>query len=671
MSRADLLRRASAINDSIASPEIRAHALVLKEKYVAAARIFIALAIHDAEDRDVFLQQASGAISKAGKSRSALRDEVMAAVPKLIESRYLLEIVLKTAGPAGMEMLNHSGSLPPQLQRQLAREQLLAATRLLSSPKPTASTIAYIRRVVELGLHRSRSPDDLPFLMDASIKISSRLYAMLNSDDENVREAGSKLRAIVESKKIPSPDVIYTRMTAGKDLSSRLRPARQLNKVKSVFSTVYDQHAVIKDDIVQSLVEGALRSSTNIRSTGLLSAITNASRTVRFWEDSDHRADLCNRALNGIEGLKDEKATLLRARLAMACGDLHEYERQIAVLKEMDLRSEEGGYLTYINLKADEHPATIEPPEVVELVPRSSRDQARAIAAACADMGYFRRYARAFVTSHRNVATGVMPHIHVMASPEDRDELVRFASAFPGLSISTEIPAINAPFYYATNRFLQIENITRVVGQPVVLVDIDVAFMADVHEPLEKHGIAPDIMFRINDKVRIFDHSNTRQLSFDYPRLDAWGIVPAGYLYAAPTRTGLLAAHLVAEEAGRFLGKYQATGRTNWWIDQNVLFKALYRVRTELPGADVKNVADYGLPYGWRRPEGSRLRKPMGHHPMLTALFPEPSWLSAAIRSVAKKLMPRMYERGMNVDAFRGKPAVSLSHERIHPGTSS
>lgn len=612
-----LLRK---IPENHGNPEVHGHWLTLKGRYAESAQAFLALLADGRGERALLIRQAAGAIKKAGPAGRALGREVLALAPALADVPEYMDLVAQASGLAGINQLDAAGLLPPEARAAARRRRLSAAARTLRTGDPLASTRKYIEAVRASGLIASSAEDDLPVLLEASLALGSRIVALRESGRPELAEAASALKKEIAAAGILTPSDLVDRAFAPATRGAKAALAWHLTKTRTIFTTVYDGDEHVKGTIVESLVGDTERSSDNLRAFKALSSLTSAARTVRFWSEPPYRAAICDRLLAATQGLDNATVPLLEARIAFALGNLARFESAIARANACAELTVDRPHHTYIAVDAQIGGQPLRPPPIREVVPRSDR-ASRAIAVACADINYFRKWVRPFASTHAKVSQGTMPHVHVMAEAAHESEIRAVAAELPGLSVSIEAPAIRAPYYYATNRFLQLENLGTIIGRPIVMVDIDVGFQADVNEPLEMLGTLPDAMFRTNDRVRIFDHAQTYQLAYDFPRLDPWSLVPAGYLYCSQSAAGRRIARVVAEQAGIFLAHFSASGRSNWWIDQNLLFRALVQIRRELPDADVRNIADFGLPYHWRRPEGESLRETRGPHPICARYF--------------------------------------------------
>lgn len=633
-SRDVLAKRVPAGHDD---PEFRAHELALQGRFIESAKEFINLLASESTEPGVHIGLAVGALRKAESGRRTLAADVIALAPRLAAQPAYIDLVILTSGVVGLERLDAEGLLPASTQEIMRRRRLAEAAKLLAKSDPIESTGNYLEAIIKTGLMPSRSPGDFAALMEASIALSSRLMALKGSNEPALTQACERFSTEAVKHGVFTPQNILDRFFKEADTTRKEKLARRLSGARSIFTDAYFGDEAVKAKLLEALINEACSAPAPVRSVRLLNSLTAASRTGAFWKDRAYRATLCSRLLDALPNIADVNAATLRARTSFAVGDLEAYEKAIVINKAFEEDSPDAGYRTYLDIDATIGVEPLRAPEVRELVSRS-RHSDRAVAVACADIKYFRRWARAFATTHERVS-GEMPHIHVMADAAYEAEISALAAQLPGLSVSIEEPAIRAPYYYATNRFLQLERLSTVVDQPIVVVDIDVVFISDVNDPLERHQIDPDAMFRINDRIRIFDHVQTHQLAYDYPRLDAWATVPAGYLYCSTSATGRRIARIVAEQAGVFLALNRNSGKSNWWIDQNLTFRALAHIRRELPRADIKNIADYGLPYGWRRPEGTELRQSSGEHPICRQYFdPRPNTLLDRARNWFEEL---------------------------------
>ncbi|KQQ73768.1 hypothetical protein ASF70_08170 [Rhizobium sp. Leaf321] len=444
-------------------------------------------------------------------------------------------------------------------------------------------------------------------VLEAIVAVEQVHFVLSNGHSEAKKALGLRLSNYLRSNK------------KNVELVEILTAPDRLNlcRARGLLNAVFEDDEMLKAagaEVIFSLASEA----TGTRRDNLTSSFLNqCAKLAGFWTNDEFRSEATSRALGLIRDRPQTYVTeLIRARVDFTTGSLSQYESHIDALRS--LSSAEGkpsGASTYM-LDSDRKQAPLVLSEIISLVSRNTAVD-EPVTVACADIRFFRIYGPRFAESLAELSGENPVHLHIICDESDVDEVLEFSKAHSNVSLSYEKLSINSPFYFATCRFAQLDRLAELLDRDIVVIDIDVQVTTSPQISVAKAG-RPGVMFRCNDSIRKFDHQRSGMLSYDYPRLDPWATIPANYIYISRTEHGVQAAKIISDVA---LNALEAFGSNtgNWLIDQNVLFKAWNFIRWETD-ITVENVAEYGLPYRWHRPESPELRTGVGIHPVARQL---------------------------------------------------
>lgn len=384
---------------------------------------------------------------------------------------------------------------------------------------------------------------------------------------------------------------------------------------KSLFLFRYPECEPIKQAILDRFLP--LVSGANI----IKKYFEKVAQTETFWADAAFRERVIDDMLHRLSWSDGPQAELTRGSIALMRGELTAAQAHFTrSIKKNTIFEETGATSFFIDLTAaDEKDFTHIEADFTGVEPTSTAY------VCCADLGYFSRYARAYVTSLRNVGDETRVHFHLSAPSHAaaQEAVVEHLGGFANVSVSSELSKLRIPTYYASMRFLRAPDFLAHVADRIVLTDVDVVFhrapAAFTHAPVWNDA---DLGLRIYDKVRIVRQSvqSGRQL-FRYPRLLPWTQVNAACVVLLKTKNGLMAANNIASSMHRHLGRALSGRDSAWWIDQNMLFTTLLDLKAVF-GMRIVNIEDVGLPFGSFSYEDS-VALP-GGHPLLVSTAPEP-----------------------------------------------
>lgn len=390
--------------------------------------------------------------------------------------------------------------------------------------------------------------------------------------------------------------------------------ARALVRAKDLFLSVYPHDEEIKFKILRGFKEFVADRGSGSAAKRLVEI---SSQTARFWHDDDFRNEIIDCAAVACDGDDSGEANFVQGILAYLQDDMvlanKWFAASVPLSKQLALT---GATSFFVDLNEND--------ETPFLTVETDFSQVGRVANAyvcCADEKYFAKHAKAYAASARAHGQSARLHFHIAgSSPDSAYQLFReHLSGVENVSVSWERPALAIPTYYASMRFLRIEDFLSHVADRVVLTDIDVEFRSSPDAFIERQEFDDaDVGFRIYDKVRIVRQATGgRGRIYRYPRILPWSIVNAACLVIKSTDAGRQVAMRVATDMRRHLGRALAERESAWWIDQNSLFMTMKSVATA-GEAKVVSLEDIGIPFGSF--DYSSVSSLPGRHPAIPAI---------------------------------------------------
>lgn len=192
----------------------------------------------------------------------------------------------------------------------------------------------------------------------------------------------------------------------------------------------------------------------------------------------------------------------------------------------------------------------------------------------CANLDYFFRYAQAYVESLKKFGSEFHLHFHVCGCHKQaREHLKKISeiSEIKKLSLSSEEVSVNAPYYFATARFLYLSNWSKVFKAPLLVTDIDLQWRVDPTKFLKSRMKDGDVGLALNHSVRPQRSSWPASSQNRYPELlsnavRAWAVALRGNPASEKFAEIFSALTHVELAKARFRGP-----SSNWYIDQAIL----------------------------------------------------------------------------------------------------
>jgi hypothetical protein len=233
-----------------------------------------------------------------------------------------------------------------------------------------------------------------------------------------------------------------------------------------------------------------------------------------------------------------------------------------------------------------------------EVPPPSPGASGSLMVATSADENYFKRYATSYATSLLKIGGTNRLHFHVIGRPEAvAEEFERVCRILPDtqVTLSSEPVLTNRAFYYASARFLRMEELLHRSGHDLLMTDIDLAWHARPELWVQALAEA-DVGLRIFDRVRHYVMQGSKEIILRYPRTKLWECTSASSIFLRQNAAGVRFAELLARVTSRHLSQFLAKPGTHWFIDQNIL-SAVYAHALRSENIRIGNLDEVGTPY--------------------------------------------------------------------------
>jgi FkbM family methyltransferase len=308
-------------------------------------------------------------------------------------------------------------------------------------------------------------------------------------------------------------------------------------------------------------------------------------RTENFWKNPAFRHKISRRILEISLSLPEPEKSFFRGRYSF-------------ILEDYDTTKECFNGYASAKPEADFFGSYIDHRDVGNLIsqtdvkdlPKSSLDFIRDVGdtvgpslVTTANLDYFLRYAGNYIESLKKFGSEFHLHFHVYGChAEARAYLEKIAnvSNLKKLSLSSEDVSVNAPYFFATARFLYLSNWSKMFKAPLMVTDIDLQWRVDPNKFLISRLKDGDVGLALNHSVRPQRSSWPASSKNRYPELlsnavRAWVVALRGN--AASGKFAEVFSSLTKVE----LSKAQfRSPNSNWYIDQAILAAAYaYTVR--------------------------------------------------------------------------------------------
>lgn len=361
----------------------------------------------------------------------------------------------------------------------------------------------------------------------------------------------------------------------------------------------------------------------------LLRLLRLAPCAVRFWEDPAFRLRVCDGALARVGAIPEPPRSFVRGAFAFARGE--EGAAREAFAASAAAWPDAAGPGTFLEpaavpaiLRAARPGAALLGSEgglrfATVSAPAQPPPAGTPVVAISANGRYLRLFGRAYARRLAEVSPeGGRLHIHLIGDPAPlREEIAGIAAAVPGhaVTLSDEALGIDAPYYFATARFLRLPWLLERLGGegPLVVTDIDAPWRDPPGAFLARRFAGADVGLRLSTQVEGGRYPGMGWFVNVLPQMLPWHAVNASMMVFARTGAAARFAGWLASLADHALRG--AAGRSTsgtWGIDQNLLVAAYAHAVRHDPGI---RFADLGAPGTW---QAERLppfmRTPQGRH---------------------------------------------------------
>jgi hypothetical protein len=223
---------------------------------------------------------------------------------------------------------------------------------------------------------------------------------------------------------------------------------------------------------------------------------------------------------------------------------------------------------------------------------------------------YFYRYAVEYAKKLRKISAVGHIHFHLFGDYCGSIEkiMAHIIQILPSYKItfSNERLSIDAPYYFATGRFLRLQEWAERFRAPIILTDIDSLWGQNpIQSPAEfvrDRLQNADVGLNLRRQVVLEPMLGWPFPGYRYPTLDPWHMVWAGKLFLRETESALEFARIVSRVSDMQLQKAKKTHPLeNWCIDQMILcacYAYSIRHQPEIHFADLSGHPD-GIGQHW------------------------------------------------------------------------
>lgn len=324
-------------------------------------------------------------------------------------------------------------------------------------------------------------------------------------------------------------------------------------------------------------------------------------RTENFWSDPTFRHDIARRILEVARSLPEPQKSFFTGRYSY-------------VLEDYDAAKE--SFSRYAKARPEAHffGNYIDHREVGELVrdakhqalPKFSLDFLRNVGevdgpslVSSANLDYFLRYAQPYVESLKKFGPEFHLHFHVFGCHgEARAHLEKVIEncQIKKVSLSSENVFVNAPYYFATARFLYLGNWSKIFKAPLILTDIDLQWRVDPTKFLDYRMKDGDVGLALNHSVRSQRTTWPASSRNRYPELlanavRAWVVVLRGNAASEKFAEFLS----VVTNAGLSAARSRSPN-SNWYVDQVILGAVFAYFVRAFPNVKFSDLRD--IPHG-------------------------------------------------------------------------
>jgi hypothetical protein len=329
-------------------------------------------------------------------------------------------------------------------------------------------------------------------------------------------------------------------------------------------------------------------------------------RTLFFWTDPQRRQAVSRRMLEISSDLPPPYTSLIRARFSLSLGDYGAAAQSFTdYARESPASKGPSSYVDFLSVKQVVAAPCAGfsgswPPLTYELL-RPGRPSNEPVIIVSANDRYFDLYLEKYV---RNLAcrydVGRL-HLHLYGEASTIRPLIeKISEIIPDyrISFSHEKISINEPYYFASGRFLRIQEWSMRFQSPIIMTDIDSLWgQHGGGSPLvfldEKLGDA-DVGLDLRSRVVVHSLRNSPIPGNRYPSADPWHSAWAGQVFFRGSSGSNHFAEILSRLTDRELQKAMPRNPiANWFIDQNILCAAYAHARRHCPDIKFVDLSDH------------------------------------------------------------------------------
>lgn len=338
----------------------------------------------------------------------------------------------------------------------------------------------------------------------------------------------------------------------------------------------------------------------------LLSLYLCLPRTMFFWTNPQRRLEVSRRMLEISGDLPAPYTSMIRARFSLSLGD---YE--VAAQSFIDYARESPaskGPSSYVDFRSVEQVLAAPsisvsgswPALTYELLRPGSPSEEPVIIVSANDR-YFDLYLEKYIRTLARLSPAGQLHLHLFGAADTTRSLIeKLSELIPNyrISFSYEQITIDQPYFFASGRFLRIEEWSMRFQRPILLTDIDSLWGQNTGgsplQFLEGKLNGADLGLDLRSRVVVQPLSNSPLPGNRYPSSDPWHTAWAGKVFLRGNAASSYFAKILSRLTDRELQRAaHRNPSANWFIDQNILCAAYAYARRYCPEIKFADLSDH------------------------------------------------------------------------------
>lgn len=557
-------------------------------------------------------------------------------------------------------VLAQGDKLSPDVRSKLsiAGKPRAATIANLSSSEGVSDTPLNIALLADLLIDECEKRDQIAKFM-AAISYIDENFELLRSEGESERLI-TRLSILIAAKKLflaamghPSDifdsaldnsahidrKLFYPLQVVSdyiKELSDRGRPAYDkyiwnIANNETAWKYEYEGGEALRALVFDSLLVmlASRRSGPASKHIATLRLFRRMGQCEAFWDDDINRTRTLQRFLAVLKNIPEPKRTVFRGHCHLALNEQNKTAELYSTRRSADFNTvfNGSGHVTFISNDQALEFIQGPPPDLrfsaeacdVRFV-KLPEAGAELTVVSCADPGYLTKHYNSYVNSLFKCDSRSRVHFHLMGRIEDvSNDVMSAIEAEPRVSLSSEVPPLEMPFYYATARFLRAPFFMKKLGGDIVLTDIDIRYSSAPHALAPSWRSHGDVGMRLYDRVRSFGVRHGF-VTIKTPKIETWSSLNASCLFLKNSENARRVADDLSRVSHCALATFQDSGNSNWWIDQNIIFAWMKPALERTPHTRIFNLLEVGIPFGMFQVDSNLAIPPRGHHPAMPVL---------------------------------------------------